>query len=186
MANNLTEEEITEYRKLFPVTKKYVYLDHAGVAPISTRVRDRVDDFINSALYKGVADYDYFMEGVEYVRANVAKLLNSDIEEIAFIKNTSHGLSLLAKGIEWKAGDNIIIFDKDFPTNVYTWLDLQRVGVEVRQVPLINGRVELNEIKKNIDSNTRLLSVSSVQFTSGYRADLKSIGQICKNNNLIF
>ena len=186
MANNLTEKDISEYRKLFPVTEKYIYLDHAGVAPISTRVRDRVDGFINSALYKGVADYDYFMEGVECVRADFAKLLNSGIEEIAFIKNTSHGLSLLAKGIEWKAGDNIIIFDKDFPTNVYTWLDLQRVGVEVRQVPLIDGTVDLNEIKKHIDSNTRLLSVSSVQFTSGYRADLKSIGQICKNNNLIF
>ncbi|TDJ05879.1 MAG: aminotransferase class V-fold PLP-dependent enzyme, partial [Deltaproteobacteria bacterium] len=115
-----------------------------------------------------------------------SRLLNCKQQEIAFIKNTSHGLSLIAKGIEWRKGDSIIVFEKEFPANLYTWLDLKRSGVEVRQAQLINGRVEIKEIEKLIDKNTRLLSISSVQFTNGYRADLESIGKICKNNNILF
>ncbi|MCH6574844.1 MAG: aminotransferase class V-fold PLP-dependent enzyme, partial [Bacteroidetes bacterium] len=114
------------------------------------------------------------------------RLLNCKKQEIAFIKNTSHGLSLIAKGIEWRKGDSIIVFEKEFPANLYTWLDLKRLGVEVRQAQLINGRVQTAEIEKLIDKNTRLLSISSVQFTNGYRADLESIGKICKENNILF
>jgi selenocysteine lyase/cysteine desulfurase len=186
MANNFTDKEITEYRKLFPVVNDFIYLDHAGVAPISTRVKSKVNDFINVALNKGVAGYDFFMEEVENVRTNFSRLLNSNRQEIAFVKNTSHGLSLLAKGIEWREGDNIIVFEKEFPANLYTWLDLKRSGVEVRQVPLTGGRVEIKEIEKLIDNNTWLLSISSVQFTNGYRADLESIGKICKENDILF
>lgn len=186
MANNLTGREITEYRKLFPVVNDFIYLDHAGVAPISTRVKSKVNDFLDIALNKGATKYDFFMEEVENVRTNFSRLLNCKQQEIAFIKNTSHGLSLIAKGIEWRKGDSIIVFEKEFPANLYTWLDLKRSGVEVRQAPLTGGRVEIKEIEKLIDKNTRLLSISSVQFTNGYRADLESIGKICKENNILF
>ena len=186
MANILTDKEITEYRKLFPVVNDFIYLDHAGVAPISSRVRSKVDDFLDIALNKGLTGYDHLMEEVENVRTNFSRLLNCKTEEIAFIKNTSHGLSLIAKGIEWREGDSIIVFEKEFPANLYTWLDLKRSGVEVRQAQLINGRVEIKEIEKLIDNNTRLLSISSVQFTNGYRADLQSIGKICKENHILF
>jgi len=186
MANNLTGREITEYRKLFPVVNDFIYLDHAGVAPISTRVKSKVNDFLDIALNKGLTKYDLFMEEVENVRTNFSRLLNCKQQEIAFIKNTSHGLSLIAKGIEWREGDSIIVFEKEFPANLYTWLDLKRSGVEVRQAQLFNGRVQTAEIEKLIDKNTRLLSISSVQFTNGYRADLESIGKICKNNNIMF
>lgn len=186
MANNFTDKEITEYRKLFPVVNDFIYLDHAGVAPISTRVKSKVNDFLDIALNKGATKYDCFMEEVENVRTNFSRLLNCKQQEIAFIKNTSHGLSLIAKGIEWRKGDSVIVFEKEFPANLYTWLDLKRSGVEVRQAQLINGRVQTAEIEKLIDKNTRLLSISSVQFTNGYRADLESIGKICKNNNILF
>jgi len=186
MANNLTGREITEYRKLFPVVNDFIYLDHAGVAPISTRVKSKVNDFLDIALNKGATKYDFFMEEVENVRTSFSRLLNCKQQEIAFIKNTSHGLSLIAKGIEWRKGDSIIVFEKEFPANLYTWLDLKRSGVEVRQAQLLNGRVQTAEIEKLIDKNTRLLSISSVQFTNGYRADLESIGKICKNNNILF
>jgi selenocysteine lyase/cysteine desulfurase len=186
MANILSDKEVTEYRRLFPIVNNFIYLDHAGVAPISTRVKSKVNDFIDIALNKGVAEYDYFMEEVEKVRTNFSRLLNSEQQEIAFIKNTSHGLSLIAKGIEWAENDNIIVFQKEFPANLYPWLDLQRQGVEVRQAQLLGGRVQTEEIKKLIDSNTRLLSISSVQFTNGYRADLKKVGSICKKNNILF
>jgi len=186
MANNLTAKEITEYRKLFPVVNDFIYLDHAGVAPISTRVKSKVNDFLDIALNKGLTKYDLFMEEVENVRINFSRLLNCKPQEIAFIKNTSHGLSLIAKGIEWREGDSMIVFEKEFPANLYTWLDLKRSGVEVRQAQLINGRVQIKEIEKLIDKNTRLLSISSVQFTNGYRADLKSIGKICKENDILF
>ena len=118
MANNFTDKEITEYRKLFPVVNDFIYLDHAGVAPISTRVKSKVNDFLDIALNKGATKYDCFMEEVENVRTNFSRLLNCKQQEIAFIKNTSHGLSLIAKGIEWRKGDSIIVFEKEFPANL--------------------------------------------------------------------
>lgn len=186
MTDILTDEQVKHYRELFPIVNNYIYLNHAGVAPVSSRVSDKVADFMCRAADKAYADYESWMEEVEDVRGLAARLINSDPLEVAFIKNTSHGISLIAQGIEWKLGDNIIIFEKDFPSNVYSWLDLRRQGVDVRQAPLKDGGVNIKEIEKLIDNNTRLLSISSVQFTNGYRADLAVVGNLCREHNIYF
>ena len=123
---------------------------------------------------------------MEIVRARFAKLINAEPGEVAFVKNTSEGLSIVANGIDWKEGDNVVIPDIEFPANVYPWMNLKRRGVEVRFVKAVRGRVPFEQITAQVNSRTRVLSISSVEFNSGFRNDLKRIGEFCKEKNIYF
>ncbi|MDP3831297.1 MAG: aminotransferase class V-fold PLP-dependent enzyme, partial [Ignavibacteriaceae bacterium] len=114
------------------------------------------------------------------------KLINTSPDRIAFVDNTSNGLNIIAQGLSWKTGDRIILNDIEFPSNVYPFLNLKTQGVEIDFVKSNNGIVLAEDIIKKITSKTKLISISSVQFLSGYRADLKKIGEICKQKNIIF
>jgi len=174
------------YRQEFPIVNSCVYLDHAGVAPLSLRVKKEVERFLGQALEKALIDYDDCLQRVEEVRAVSSALIGSDTQEIAFIKNTSHGISLVSGGLEWKEGDNVIVFDKEFPANVYPWLDLKRKGVEVKFAPLRDGRIYLEDIESLMDGRTRLLSFSSVQSVNGFMIDLKKLGELCTSRGVLF
>ena len=173
------------YRREFPVTKKYLYLDHAGVAPLSLRVKSAVELFLKEATEGGAFYYPKWAQQVGATRRACAKLITAELDEIAFVKSTSHGLSLVANGLDWKPGDNILIFEKEFPSNLYPWLNLRARGVEVRGIPSRDGRIAINDIEKLIDPKTRLLALSSVQFVNGFRIDLKRLGALCRANKVL-
>jgi len=178
--NQVKNKKLTEkYRSEFPVSGNAVYLDHAGVAPVSLRVRSAVDSFLAEASERAFMNYEHWMKRVDEVRALSAELIGADSEEVAFIKNTSHGISIVSSGLDWREGDNVIVFEKDFPSNIYPWLDLARMGVEVKFVPLRDGRIFLEDIEKVIDSRTRIVSMSSVQSLNGFMIDLKGLGGLC-------
>ena len=181
----LDKDAIDRYRGEFGVVEGSVYLDHAGVAPVPKRVRSAVSEFLSRASGKAILDYDSWMERVEEVRASAAKLIGSHTDEVAFIKNTSHGISLVAGGIDWKEGDNVIITEREFPANVYPWLDLKSKGVEVRTAPFKGSHISIGDIEALIDSRTRLISVSHVQSVNGFRMDLKKLGQICRQKAVL-
>jgi selenocysteine lyase/cysteine desulfurase len=122
---------------------------------------------------------------IEEVRGVAAKLINAEPEEVAFVKNTSHGLSIVAEGLEWKTGDNVLVYEKEFPSNVYPWLNLARKRVEVKYIPSRSGRIRLEDIAQLIDSRTRLLTISSVQFSNGFRVDLSKVGALCKEKGVL-
>ncbi len=176
---------IDRYRSEFPIVKSSVYLDHAGVAPVPLRVKNEVEGFLSRASEKAILDYDSWMDRVEQVRAASAALIGSQKDEMAFIKNTSHGISLVTGGLDWKEGDNVIISDKEFPANVYPWLDLKSKGVEVRVVPFTGGIIRIEDIEGLMDSRTRVLSTSSVQSVNGFRIDLKKLGEICNKRGVL-
>lgn len=182
----LTEESIEYYRKEFPVTKNYIYLDHAGVAPISLRVKSAVEGFLKEASEAGIFKYQDWMDRLSVVRTNCAKLVGGEAEEVAFVKNTSHGLSIIAEGLDWKEGDNVIFFEREFPSNVYPWLNLRRKGVEIREIPSRGDSILVEDIERLMDLRTRLLTMSSVQFSNGFRIDLKSVGELCADKNVLF
>jgi selenocysteine lyase/cysteine desulfurase len=173
------------YRIEFLVTKKHIYLDHAGVAPISLRVKAAVERFLTESAEGGAFHYPQWAERIAGIRKSCARLLNAEADEIAFVKSTSHGLSIVAGGLDWKAGDNLLIYEKEFPSNIYPWLNLRRKGVEVRIIPSRDGRIYIEDIERLIDSNTRLLSISSVQFTNGFRVDLKRVGELCQKKGVL-
>jgi selenocysteine lyase/cysteine desulfurase len=177
---------LEDFRKEFPVTNRYVYLDHAGVAPVSLRVKRAVEKFLNEASEHGAFNYKSWMNEVEQIRSKSATFIAGEPEEIAFVKNTSHGISIVAEGLDWREGDNLILCDNDFPSNIYPWLNLKRKGVEVRVAQSRNGRILLEDIEKLIDPRTRLLTVSSVNFSNGFKIDLKTAGDLCKRKGIHF
>ncbi len=175
-----------ELRKLFPITEKYIYLDHAGVAPVNLMALEAAGNFMESATRNAEFDYNNWTEQVEGVRADFADLISSKPEEIAFVRNTSHGISLVAGGLEWKEGDSIIIYEKTFPANIYPWLNLESKGVKVKFIKSDNPFFNISDIEKLVDSTTRLISVSSVEFTNSYRVDLESVGNFCRERGIYF
>ena len=173
------------YRREFPVSEKYIYLDHAGVAPVSLRVKAAVGKFLSESAQGGAFHYPQWALRLAHVRKKCARLVRAAPDEIAFVKNTSHGLSLVAEGLDWKAGDNVLFYEKEFPANIYPWLNLKRKGVETRTIPSRDGRILLEDIERLIDARTRLLAISSVQFSNGFRMDLKRAGELCRRKGIL-
>ncbi|MCH8030115.1 MAG: aminotransferase class V-fold PLP-dependent enzyme [Candidatus Dadabacteria bacterium] len=171
--------DINSIRALFPVTQKYIYLDHAGVAPVSNVAADSVNEFLREATHDGVFKYGSWTRRVEKARRRCARLIGAELNDVCFVKNTSHGLSIVASGLDWKEGDNVLIVEGEFPANVYPWLSLEKKGVEVRTIPLHGTEIRLDDIERLMDSRTRLLSISSVQYWSGFRVDLEAVGRLC-------
>jgi cysteine desulfurase/selenocysteine lyase len=174
------------YRREFPVTKKYIYLDHAGISPFSLRVSAAVQNFLEESAKGGAFYYPKWSKQVDDVRKACSSLLNAAQDEIAFVKSTSHGLSIIASGLDWKSGDNVLVFEKEFPSNLYPWFNLEKKGVQVKFIPSREGRILLEDIDRLIDARTRLLAVSSVQFSNGFRLDLERAGELCKSRGILF
>ena len=180
---NLQEKQL---RQEFPVKTNRIFFDHAKVSPLPRRVRDAVDAFTLDACEHGTKNYNKWMHDVERVRGKFARLINGDINEVAFVKNTSEGISIVANGLDWNPGDNVVIPDIEFPANVYPWWNLKRLEVETRMVKSKNGRVLFDDLIKQTDKRTRIVSVSSVECNSGFRNDLNKIGSFCRENNILF
>lgn len=173
-------------RKEFPVTEELIFFDHARVAPLPERVRKVVTEFVNDATRYGTAHYETWIGEIGKARKSFAQLINAGTDEVAFVKNTSEGLAIVANGLDWKSGDNVVIPDIEFPANVYPWWNLKRLGVETRMVRSVEGRVLFDDLVKQVDARTKLISISSVECNSGFRCDLNRIGAFCKDKGILF
>lgn len=177
----------SQVRSLFPVTQRWAFFDHAAVAPLSKPAQEALIEYACDLAEHGDVHYRRWTERVEQVRVLAARLLNaSSPQQIAFVKNTSEGIGLVAEGIRWKAGDNVVIPQEEYPANVYPWLNLAERGVEVRFVPTVNRRIRIEDIAARIDRRTRVLSVSWVEFSSGFRNDLTTLGKLCRDQGCLF
>ncbi len=175
-------------RKDFPVTENYVYFDHAAVSPMSIPVVEAVRHYLAVISEHGIAGEasTQFIETIADTRAKIARLINAEVDEIAFVKNTTQGILIAANGIDWREGDNVITASVEFPANVYPWLNLARRGVKTRFVQEKDARIPVEGIERLIDRNTRAVSISFVEFASGFRNDLEAIGQICYDKGVLF
>src|SRR5204863_7262774 len=106
--------------------------------------------------------------------------------DIAFVKNTSEGIGIVAEGLPWRDGDNVVTAAEEYPSNLYPWLNLAPRGVEVRIVPSRERKVCIEVIRKAMDARTRLVSLSCVEFASGYRNNLDDIGALCREKGVYF
>jgi selenocysteine lyase/cysteine desulfurase len=127
-----------------------------------------------------------FYKHAEHVRKLCSQLINAAPEEIAFVKNTTEGVGWVANGLNWKKGDNVVTTNVEFPANIYPWMGLADRGVQLKMVPEENGRVPVDRIADAIDSNTRVVTVSAIQYASGFRTDLELLGRICKEKGVLF
>ncbi len=176
-----------KWRTEFPVTNSYIYMNHAGVAPLSRRAAEAMTTFVDDATLNGAVNVDDWVETAEQCRTLAAKLMNADASEIAFMKNTTQGILIAANGIDWHEGDNVVTTAVEFPANVYPWWSLkERYGVKTRMVPEKEGRIHIEDVISAIDENTRAVTISHVEFASGFRNDIKAIGEICHERDIWF
>ena len=177
--------DIEALREEFPITRNYNFLNHASVAPLPRRAVAAIQDYLVQQ-----QDAAYVHSGqvrkVEHVRRLAADLIGAKPDEIAFTKNTAEGICFVANGLKWNAGDNIVTTAVEFPSNMYPWLNLQTRGVQVRTILEENGRIPLDNIIDAIDSHTRVVAVSAVQFVSGFRSDLEALGEWCQKRGVLF
>jgi len=175
-----------EWRREFPIVERLVHLNHAGIAPLPRRVAAAVTTFATEATTVDPATQRRWSQRCEQVRASFAQLVGARADEIAFVKNTSEGLSLVAAGVEWRAGDNVIAVDGEYPSNVYPWFALRRRGVETRLVHRVHGRVQVDNVRALVDERTRLVAVSFVDWSSGARTNLAALGDFCQAHGILF
>jgi cysteine desulfurase / selenocysteine lyase len=171
---------------LFPVTAYSVYVNHAACSPVSTRVRSAIEKLLDDSSTNAVDNFPKWEETREQLRGKISKLIHANKKQIAFVKNTSDGLNILAGGLEWKHGDRIILADCEFPSNVYPFLNLRKHGVEIDFVKNRDGILRLEDFEKLITPRTRLLSVSFVEFVNGFRNDLPALGDLCRKHGILF
>ena len=174
-------------RSLFPAAQKYAYLNSAAVSPLPTTAVEAVRSQLEDVSLHGARHYTDWVATKGRARTLIAGMLNVPPETVAFMRNTSDGLASVAAGISWKPGDNIVSFAGEFPANFYAWRRVRdRFGVELRLVQEHEGRVDLDELIALIDSNTRLVAISAVQFASGFTADLERIADAAHAVDAIF
>src|SRR5262249_53248252 len=153
---------------------------HAAVAPLSRPARQALAEWADDLTDNGDADYPRWPRRVEEVRRLAARLLNADPPDVAFVKNTSEGIGIVAEGFPWRPGDNVVTAEEEYPANLYPWMNLTHRGVEVRRVASRGNRLELDDLRAALDGRTRLLSLSFVEFASGFRNDLDALGNLCR------
>lgn len=173
-------------RREFPVVQDKVFLAHAADCPLSQRVVQAVTDYAQEAAHndqEGVVFPALLEEG----RQLASGLLNCRADEVSFVGPTSLGLSLVASGLKFRRGDNIVIYHDDFPSNVYPWMALAEKGVQVRLLNIRTlGVIRPRDVMGQVDENTRLVALASCHFISGYRLEHEVIGKYLRDRGILF
>lgn len=175
-----------ELRKLFPITRSFNYLNHAAVSPPPNPTIAAVESQLRDVNVNGSLNYRNWVATKERARKLLAGMIGARSEQLAFIRNTSDGLSTVANGLEWHPGDNLVTFRNEFPSNVYPWRRLRdTLGIEIRVCEERAGRIDLNELISLIDARTRVVAISHVQYASGFRADLERLGRAARRHDAL-
>jgi cysteine desulfurase/selenocysteine lyase len=170
----------------FPVAAEFLYFNHAGVSPIPACSAEAGIRMLRRSRDEGAWQLRKWEELAFETRDRFARIVGAAPEEIAFVKNTSEGLSFVAAGFPWKEGDNLVTSNVEYPSNIYPWMRLRTRSVEVRMVAAREGRVRKEDLFAACDGKTRLIAISSVEFANGYRNDLSGIGEYCQRHGIFF
>ena len=184
----ISHVELARARELFPHTSQgKIYLNHAGTGPLSTRVLGAMTTYLHERSEGTIDNYPADVEMVGRVRRCAQRLIRAESpDRITFQPNTSDALNVVAAGLTWKPGDRIILNDLEFPANVYPYLNLRRFGVELDVLGSRGGMITPDQIQKAMTPRTRMVALSAVQFLSGHRTDLASIGELCRSRDVLF
>jgi selenocysteine lyase/cysteine desulfurase len=176
----LARMDWSDLRSQFPVTRGWAFLDHAGVSAASGPALDAHTACAADIATNGAACIGRWSARAGHVRDALARLIHGDTAGIAFVKNTTEAIGLVAEGIPWRPGDNVVLPADEYPSNQYPWMNLADRGVEVRRVPPRGNRVETADLRDAMNDQTRVLAVSYVGFASGFRVDLDALAELCR------
>ncbi len=170
----------------FPVRRNLVYFNHAAVAPLPRRVAGAIVAHIENLRDRGAADWRKWYATIERTRRKAAEFLGAGDADLAFLPSTSWALNVVARGVDWKAGDNVVGDDMEFPSNYFPWKFLEDQGVEYRLVRNRAGRVTTQDIAAQVDARTRVVAVSWVAFHNGFVYPIEEIGAFCAEKGILF
>ncbi len=177
---------IEAFRNGFPALRRGAYLSICDKAILHDDVRAAVDAFLDG-MAGGAATRVGHETHVTAARAAFAGMTGAKAHEVAFGRNVSDGINAVVSAMDWKDGDNAVVcLALEHPNNVYPWLRLKRRGVELRDVPAADGRIDHAAMIEAMDAGTRMVSCASVSFAPGYRADLARIGAAARRNDSLF
>lgn len=175
------------FRQRMPIAPRWAYFDHAAVAPLSQPARAAIEKYAEQAAKQGDTLWPEWDRGVERLRDSAARLIGAGRDEIALVPNTTAGINIVAEGLPWQAGDNVVTLADEFPSNQYPWMNLAARGVECRRLETDSGRLDLDKLAEACDARTRLVSLSWVGYAAGYRQDLDAVAEVVhRRGGLLF
>ena len=175
-----------QFRSHFDVAGRRLFFNHAAYSPLSKPVVNAMNEYLVQRQMGNPLSWNIAEGHMEGLRANYGKLVGAPTERIAHMANTVSGVNVLANGLEWKAGDHILLYADEFPSNVMPFLNLKDRGVDVEFISAPDGRVTPDLFEAALKPQTRLISISSVQYLTGYRADMKTLSQLCHSRDILF
>lgn len=175
------------FREQFqPARENRVYLLHCGVSPLPRCSASRMTEVIERFHRMGNEDYVWMEAGVAKTRAALARLIHANVEEIAFTRNTTDGVAWVANGLNLQPGDRVISAQGEYPATIYPFMRLQQKGIDFHLLQPVESRITAEQIAQAITPSTKLVVLSWVQFTTGFRADLKAIASLCNQHDIPF
>lgn len=175
-----------DHKELFPVINRHIWLNHAAISAWPQPVIQAAQNFVRDNQIHGALNYEDWLTMEERLRGQLADFIHaSSAEDISLLRNTSEALNIVAQGVSWSPGDEVVFPANEFPSNLLPWQWLEKIGVIPRAIELSNGDPE-QDIIEAMSPRTRLVAVSSVQFDTGLRLDLARIGRACRDNNALF
>lgn len=185
MANSI-EQTRERLRAAMPVAKNWAYFDHAAVAPLTQPAAEAIGKWLAQSTEEGDTVWLEWAAQLAQCRKTAAQMMGAGEADIALLPNTTAGINLVAEGMGWRSGDNIVTLADEFPTNLYPWMNLRTLGVETRLVPTDEGRVSPEQIAEYCDERTRVVSVSWVGYANGCRRELKPIADVAHAYGALF
>jgi cysteine desulfurase / selenocysteine lyase len=173
------------WRREFAVLDNCIYLDHATQGPLPNGTVAAMQASIAAQATKASLGFAAAHAKVEDVRARFAALIGADGDEIAITSSTAMGLNIVAQGLPWREGESVVVADFEFPANMYPWMHLAGEGVEVRKVAPRDGRIAISDLLAACDAGTRVVAVSLVQFSNGFRIDAEALGEACRSRGIL-
>jgi cysteine desulfurase/selenocysteine lyase len=173
-------------RAEFPVAGTWAYFDHAAVAPLPRRSADALRAWALDQEQNGAVHWPDWEAKLGALRGGLARLIGAQPDEIALVNSTTQGIGIVAEGFPWREGDSVVTAAEEYPSNLFPWMNLAGRGVTLRTVPSRGGRVWVEDLAAAIDGSTRLLTISHVEFASGFRNDLDALGELCRSRGVAF
>lgn len=170
----------------FPVARKKIFLAHAGVTALPSVAAEAMKSYITASCEQQQEFSDVLRE-LSRTRCDAAALIGAEADEIALLGPTALGLSLFANGLDWKSGDEVVLYGDDYPANVYPWLNLQRLGVVIKWLePESLGKITPECVEAALTPATRLVALASCHFQTGWRIDIPAIGALLRSRGILF
>ena len=177
--------EPTAARCLFPLTKQFIFMNHAGVSPMSERAKAALENLMEQMVTRPYPE-GLSQEEAERLRHSIGRLVGAGPRTIGLVRSTAHGVWVLAQGLDWQPGDNVVGAHGEDPANVHPWMALRDRGVVYRPAEPVEGRLTPELVLSLVDERTRVVALSHVEPWNGYRVDLEKIGSELRGRGIVF